>query len=57
MMLEPSEAQKQYEAHKRVLVERLKPTEDMVSRVSQDPVLAAGERRRCWWRWRRRWRR
>jgi hypothetical protein len=55
MMLEPSEAQKQYEAHKRALVEKLRPTQDMVARVAEDPVLAAGAWAAGRW-WPARWR-
>lgn len=43
MMLEPSEQQKQYEAYKAQMLDKLRPTEDMVSKITSNPLLAEGE--------------
>lgn len=42
MMLEPSEQQQQYELYKKELLDKLKPTEDMVAKITANAELAAG---------------
>ncbi len=44
MKLQPSEQERQYERYKSSLVEALKPTPDMVAKVSTNEQLMAGER-------------
>lgn len=42
LRVEPDEAQKQADLYKQKLVDALKPSQDMLAKVTADPVLAAG---------------
>lgn len=44
LRVEPDEQEKRYAAMKGELVDKLKPTPDMMSKVASDPTLITGER-------------